>query len=195
MICRTAKVRGGHRSTPVVALLTGYLMMLSATLPAQTTTVYKTVDANGVVSYSDTRPAGDEAVEALDIEVREPELTESAQEQLEAIRETTDRMVADRQQREQHRAEMRQQQARSGTQQDPPAPVYGGYRDSTGSYPVYYPYPVYRPGGGRPRPEHPIARPPLRPPAQLPHAGPGHDYPASLVRRHYSPQVRAAFEK
>ena len=133
------------------------------------------------------------------IDVQDPDDSESTQAQLEAMRETTDRMVADRQQREKHRAEMRKLQAESEPQ--PQVVEYGAPVDNSSIYTGYYPYPVYRPGGGyRPRPTHPIARPPLRPrpPVYPPRSdiiSPGHDYPASLIRRGYSPEVRAAFEK
>ena len=134
----------------------------------------------------------------MESDVREPQDSESAQQQLEAMRETTDRMVADRQQREKHRAEMRKLQLES----EPRTQVieYGAPADNSGIYTGYYPYPVYRPGGYRPRPTHPIARPPLRPrppgyPPREDIISPGHDYPASLIRRGYSPEVRAAFEK
>ena len=124
----------------------------------------------------------------------------SAQEQLEAMRETTDRMVADRQQREKHRAELRQLQAEKTRQTqviEYSEPTDYSYSRS-GVYSGYYPYPVYRPGAGH-RPRPPIARPPMRPrpPAHLPAQrviSPGHDYPASLIRKSYSPPVRAAFE-
>jgi len=191
----------GIERHPAVSVAAAALVVfaLVCTVPTMAATVYKTVDENGVVSYSDTPPADDVQVEILEIFSAAPALSESAQEQLEAMRETTDRMVADRQQREQHRAELRKLQAQS----EPPTqvieyatpPSYVG-----GTYPVYYPYPGYRPGRGhRPRPEHPIARPPLRPgsPGQVPARGvisPGYDYPASLIRRGYSPAVRAAFE-
>jgi len=163
---------------------------------ALATTVYKTLDENGVVSYSDTPPVEEVPVETMVIDVQAPQLNETAQDQLEAMRETTDRMVADRQQREKHRAELRQQQAQS---QAPPQVVQYTNPDSyTGISSGYYPYPVYRPGH-RPRPGHPSVRPPLRPhkPVQLPAQiiSPGHNYPASLIRRGYSPPVRAAFEK
>ncbi len=164
--------------------------------PVLAATVYKTVDENGVVSYSDTAPAIEQEAEVMVIDVPAPQDSESAQEQLEAMRETTDRMVADRQQREKHRAEMRKLQAES----EPQVIEYGAPASNSGIYTGYYPYPVYRPGGYRPRPTHPIARPPLRPrPPGYPPRGdiisPGHDYPASLIRRGYSPEVRAAFEK
>jgi hypothetical protein len=159
-------------------------------------TVYKTVDGNGVVSYSDTPPAEEVPVETVVIDVQTPELGETSQEQLEAMRETTDRMVADRQQREKHRAELRKQQVES---QAPPQVVqYTNPGSYSGTYSGYYPYPIYRPGH-RPRPGHPIVRPPLRPhkPVQLPAnvISPGYNYPASLIRRGYSPQARAAFKK
>lgn len=170
--------------------------MLALVLSAEATaaTVYKTVGADGVVSYSDTRPLQEGEVETLEIDVRSPELTETERERLAAMRETTDRMVADRQQREKHRAELRQEQLREPVQY--PAPVYPQNSGSSGAYPypVYYPYPVLRPGAwGKPRPVHPIARPPFRPMTNP--GSPAHDYPASLIRRHYNPQVRAAFEQ
>ena len=172
------------------------LLALLAAGPLSAATVYKTVDENGVVSYSDTAPAIEQEAEVMVIDVPAPQDSESAQQQLEAMRETTDRMVADRQQREKHRAEMRKLQAES----EPQVIEYGAPADSGDIYTGYYPYPVYRPGGGyRPRPTHPIARPPLRPrpgyPPREDIISPGHDYPASLIRRGYSPEVRAAFEK
>jgi TolA-binding protein len=180
----------------LISLLVGLILVAAPVLSA---TVYKTVDENGVVSYSDTAPAPEQEAEVMVIDVQAPQDSESAQEQLEAMRETTDRMVADRQQREKHRAEMRKLQAEN----EPPPQVieYGAPVDNGGIYTGYYPYPVYRPGGGyRPRPNHPIARPPLRPrpPVYPPRddiISPGHDYPASLIRRGYSPPVRAAFER
>ena len=164
----------------------------SASLAA---TVYKTVDESGAVSYSDTRPVAEGPVEVLVIEVQAADLSESVQDALDDLRETTDRMVQDRQQREQHRAELRQRQIASS-----PQPIeYTAPRQYSGSYPVFYPYPVRRPGLVGPRPGYPGLRPPLRPVQPIyPAAGvvsPGHDYPASLIRRSYSPEVRAAFEK
>lgn len=159
------------------------------------TTVYKTVDPDGVVSFSDTPPETAVPVETMVIETDTTELSESAQDQLAAIRETTDRMVADRQAREKHRAELRQQRL-----EDQAQPQVVEYSDSVtygGVYNRYYPYPVYRPFRKH-RPVHPI-HPPLRPhqPIKKPPnvISPGHNYPASLIRRSYSPQVRAAFER
>ena len=185
---------GGRRSKLAVFLRGPVTTALGVTalswaVVSQAATVYKSVDENGVVSYSDTQPEGEVDVETLVIEVQDPELTETEQQRLEAMRKTTDRMAADRVAREQQRAELREQRAREQAVQAPPT-----YIIESGGYPVYYPYPVRRPGWNRPHPTHPIARPPMRPPGPVPYSG-GHDYPASLVRKGYSPQVRAAFEK
>ncbi len=123
-------------------------------------TVYKTVDEQGVVSFSDVPPEDGVKAETLQVQAPAP-LGDEYQENLEAMRETTDRMAADRRERERHQAELRELDARA----NPPAqtvnyespdyfPVYGGgYYNRRRDY--WY--------GGRPKPEHPIARPPLRP--------------------------------
>jgi hypothetical protein len=185
------------RACSRLALMTAILSAFWSSA-ASAATVYKTVDENGVVSYSDTPPVEEVAVETMVLDVQTPDLSDTSQEQLEAMRETTDRMVADRQQREKHRAELRKQQAQSQAPQQVVQYTEPGNYNYSGTSSGYYPYPVYRPGH-RPRPGHPIVRPPLRPhkPVQLPARviSPGHNYPASLVRRGYSPPVRAAFEK
>lgn len=197
---RSGPIKYMHRYPVAKRLLLGLLVVLGGPSLTFAATVYKTVDANGVVSYSDVQPATSEPVETLEFDGRAPDISETEQQRLEAMRETTDRMVADRQQREQHRAELRKQRAEQAARQPPPNAVYDypRYRGYTGGYPVYYPYPVRRPGGGwgRPHPVHPIAPVPLR--HSVPgrsHGLPGNDYPASLVRKHYSPPVRAAFRK
>jgi hypothetical protein len=159
---------------------------LLCSLPALSSTVYKTVDENGVVSFSDTPPGGDTQVETMQIDAPDPRLDEEDQARL----ETTDRMAADRREREKHRAELRRLQAETTP---PPNYTTEDYTDYLGSSrysgyysgPVYRPWrpgyrpghPGYRPGppghrpgrppGYRPRPEHPIARPPLRQPPQV----------------------------
>ena len=196
-MCLTSKNPRNPRARSRGLCVLALALLAAGSAPAAT--VYKTVDENGVVSYSDTAPVTEQEAEVLVIDVQDPDDSESTQAQLEAMRETTDRMVADRQQREKHRAEMRKLQAESEPQ--PQLIEYGAPVDNSSIYTGYYPYPVYRPGGGyRPRPTHPIARPPLRPrpPGYPPRSdiiSPGHDYPASLIRRGYSPEVRAAFEK
>jgi hypothetical protein len=192
-----------HRWLPALALL--------CCLPSLAATVYKTVDEDGVVSFTDIKPAGESPVETLVIDARAPQVSEAEQQRLQDMRDTTDRMAADRMAREKHRAELRQLQAQTQPQYQPQYPAgdnpgYWGY--STG-YSGYYNYPARRPWRSkhRPRPEHPIAgrpiagRPIARPPLRLPAQGhssdirtslPGNNYPASLVRRSYDPKVRAA---
>lgn len=189
---------------------------------AVATTVYKTVDENGVVTFSDSAPADNQPAERLDIEVVEPQLDETEQQRLEAMRETTDRMAADRMAREKHRAEMRklrteQQVAETGYPPGQPQAYYQptttiissrshwrhggrfgvGYRDD--NFGFYW-------GNRPPRPEHPIARPPLRPGHGKLRPGHGNnlnpplrrpvynEYPASLVRKGYDPRVRTVIE-
>ena len=166
---------------------------------AMAATIYKSVDANGVVSYSDTKPENEVLVETIEIEVQQPQSSELTEQRLQDMRETTDRMVADRMARERHRAEMRELDAQTAAQraaQDIP-----DHYDSPVTYGGYYPYPVQRPWLRPPhhRPEHPIVRPPLLPPAYNRPSStrplPSNDYPASLIRRHYDPKVRASLDK
>lgn len=183
------------RAVTALCGLLAMVLLLSGGGALQAATVYKTVDDNGVVSYSDTPPAEGVVTETLVIDVQDPQLTETEQQRIEDMRATTDRMVADREAREKHRAELREQQAERQRAAQPDYVVV-----ESDPYPFYYPYPVRRPGWNRPRPGHPIARPPLRPPGHVrpPTAVPyssGHDYPASLIRKGYNPQARAAFER
>jgi hypothetical protein len=165
------------------------LLPLLCCLPAFAATVYKSVDDNGVVSFSDTLPTGDVLVETVVIEEQAPPSTDTSQQRLEEMRATTDRMVADRMAREKHRAELREMNARENA---PPAPqeletyyetpfIYTGYAGDNR-------YPPRRNWRHPQHPQHPIA-PPLRPPA---HYQPDFDYPAKLVRKSYDPKVRAA---
>lgn len=122
------------------------------------TTVYKSVDENGVVSFSDSSTLGEEA-ELVHIATPPAQPAGDQAANLEAMRETTDRMAADRREREKHRAQMKAQ-ARM-----PQSTIVPGYMDSysTSVGSGYY-YPPGRPPwhpGYRPKPEHPIVRPPL----------------------------------
>lgn len=183
------------------AHLFGWLSALSLLcgIPALAATVYKTVDDNGVASFSDTPPAEDVVVETVIIEAPAPLSTELTQQRLDDMRETTDRIVADRMAREKHRAELRSIELQRNAQST--AQETGEYYDETTVYTGYGPYPVrriWRRPNHPSHPGHPIARPPLRQPAPPAHPGirplPGNDYPASLIRRHYDPKVRAAFQ-
>jgi hypothetical protein len=169
-------------------------------MPVLATTVYKTVDQYGVVSFTDIRPNSAGPVETLVIDVRQPQLNDTDQQRLSALRETTDRMAADRREREKHRAEMRQQTI-SRQPQYAAAPYYQptsfvGYSSSARF--SRRGYNRHRPGHtiGRP-PQHPGVHPPMRPPQHQRPAQPRqfsvNDYPASLVRRHYSSHAQAAF--
>ena len=191
------RASGTRRSSWLAA--PALLLPLLCSLHTGATTVYKTVDENGVVSFSDTLPDSGTDVETMNIEVSDPQPSAAERERLEQMRETTDRMAADRMAREKHRAEMRQlnrqqaQEAESYPEFYEPTTIYTGYSGYSRSRRHW--------GGGRyrPRPEHPIARPPLRP---VPGHGyrPGirrpvyNQYPASRVRQGYDPRVRTVIE-
>lgn len=131
---------------------------------ADSATVYKTVDEHGVASFSDTPPATGETAETLQYDTASRAPDESYRQRLEDMRETTDRMAADRREREQHRAELRRQSqlARDEGLASNRDYDYGDYLGYPGGYGYGYPYPVYnnRPHH-RPRPP----RPPLAKPA------------------------------
>jgi Domain of unknown function (DUF4124) len=162
--------------------------------PTFAATVYKTVDETGVVSFSDTPPAEGIAVETVVIEEQAPVSGALTEQRLEDMRETTDRMVADRLAREKHRAEMRAIELQSNAQQSSRETIE--YYDTPTVYPDYARYPVRRHWRTPNHPQHPIVRPPLLPPARPGLPGirplPGNDYPASLIRKSYDPKVRAA---
>jgi Domain of unknown function (DUF4124) len=156
-------------------LLASFLLMFSPLVLGQQATVYKTVDEQGVVSFSDTPPADAADAEKLQIDTPVPQPTGEYEKNLEAMRETTDRMAEDRRAREKHRAEMRELAARSGSQGQAAQPAqYDHYLPSYS----YSSSGHYRPGrppwrpGYRPKPEHPIARPPHRPVQRPEHTRP-----------------------
>ncbi|GAB3284616.1 DUF4124 domain-containing protein [Parahaliea aestuarii] len=149
-----------------VAHLLGAFTLYSAIAQADTATVYKTVDENGVVSFSDSPPAAGTSGETLEFQTAEPGADSDYQQHLEHMRETTDRMAADRREREQHRAELLRQQAerQAALAASEQASEYddlaypGGYG---------YPYPVYLDPPRRPHHQHrPHPRPPLAKPPQ-----------------------------
>ncbi|HEY6130376.1 MAG TPA: hypothetical protein VIV27_00070, partial [Halioglobus sp.] len=152
------------------------------------------IDENGVVIFSDTKPAEEALVETIVIDEQAPP-SEQGKQRLQDMRETTDRMISDRMAREKHRAEMRQLEAQTEARQATPD-IVDDYED-TWIYPGYYGNPVQRPwrSNRHLRPDHPIARPPMRPPKHLPpdFRPSDFDYPASLIRRQYDPKVREAF--
>jgi hypothetical protein len=140
---------------PIVQI--GLVTLLYCTT-SQAATVYKTVDEDGVVSFSDTKPISEEPVETLKINAQAPPVSAEEKQRLEDMRETTDRMAADRMARDKQRADLRQQQAQAA----PAQPDYTDYMGGSSRNSGYYGYPVRRPVV-RPKPVHPIARPPVRP--------------------------------
>ena len=161
---------------------------------ALTATVYKSIDEQGVVSFSDAPPQNEILLETVVIDNQASLSDDEAQQNLQNMRETTDRMVADRMAREKHRAEVRELEAQTETMQTPQYPEY--YEGST-TYSGYYNYPT-RPYRGRPghvRPVHPIARPPLRRPGHRPRDTeplPVSNFPAPHIRPLFTPKVRGS---
>jgi uncharacterized protein DUF4124 len=141
--------------------------LLATAVQANAQTVYKSVDQNGVVSFSDTAPTNDSEVETLELNTPEPGDVEQYNKQLQDMRETTDRLVADRKAREKHRAEMLELKASRKTEQLPAyeyplyPPSYNYSRSYRHTRPPYYP-------GYRPTPAPPTHYPPLRPSIQPP---------------------------
>jgi hypothetical protein len=177
-------------------------LVLLCSLPVFAATVYKSIDANGVVTYSDVKPPDDVLVETLEFDQPEPVNSDVEAQRLEDMRETTDRMAADRMAREKYRAELRQLDAETEASRAPAPDDLTDYNDSTPIYTGYYPYPypVRRPWRPpyHPRPVPPIAHPPLLPSKPNLPPGvrplPGNKYPASVIRQGYDPKVRAALQ-
>ena len=143
--------------------LTPALLLLCSTA-GLTATVYKSVDENGVVNFSDTPPPDGVHAEVLQVSPPTPQSPAEHLERLAAMREATDRLAADRREREKHRAELQELRAKTASYRPPAQPRNTEYASY---YPVYSRYyrrsnhPPWRPGY-RPTPEHPIAHPPMR---------------------------------
>ncbi len=134
-------------------LLLGALLGIAA--PAYAITVYKSVDANGKVTFSDQPPVAGTRAETIEIEDHTAPDSVETDARLRAMRETTDRLRDDRLARERQRNPPQ------------PAPPYVVYQqapqrieDSRPGYlvPVYRPRYPYRPQ----YPDH-HPHPPLRP--------------------------------
>jgi hypothetical protein len=181
-------------------------LLLSFAAAAGSTTIYKSVDGQGRVTFSDQPPDRGEVVDILEYSEPQPRPPALDLQRIEAMREVTDRMAADRREREASRA-----RARAARQSRDSIPAYNGDYDSSGDrYEDYYPYRRYHsgfnpvrvihkpPGHRRPgfRPHHPhppIARPHPRPPAHTGRAAGFNQYPANLIRRHYTSAARRVF--
>jgi hypothetical protein len=129
------------------------LLSLLPTAQAEPTTVYRTVDAQGTVTFSDQPPA-DAPAEVLSIDVPPPADPGLLEERLEAMRETTERMAADRLARESQRAELAaarkpepQPEPVPRTLVVPTAPLYGwpAYNRPWRPRPPVRPHPVQPP--------------------------------------------------
>ena len=136
------------------------LFVVTPVVAAQT--IYKTVE-NGVTTFSDA-PTADGNAEVITVDVPPPAQDGLLEERLEAMRDTTDRMAADRREREKQRAALRALQAPSPAPTtvlvEQPVPLWvGGYWPSHGR-PIY-PRPPFRPGPpARPQPlPQPVAPP------------------------------------
>jgi hypothetical protein len=151
-------------------------------------TVYKSYDASGRVTFSDQPPARAVSVEKLEVLVQPAADPDLYLARMRAMTEVTDKIAAARMERERLRAQTRRESTR--------AVEYATEEYSPGYYAAY---PGYGYSSGLPRryhrkrhhPSHPIVRPPM-------HAARGpalvNQYPASLVRRSYSPRVAAVFQ-
>jgi hypothetical protein len=135
-------------------------------------TVYRSVAEDGSVSFSDRRPAADAEFDVVQLQVpvsAEPKLL---RQRLRSMRETTDRMAADRRARERHRAELRALSARERALQQAAAavpaepPGYYVVRPAwRRHHPRFRPHPAHLPA--KPYPIHQPAAAPLPTPAGL----------------------------
>lgn len=162
------------------------LLVLLCPVSIFATTVYRTVDESGAVQFSDTPPVDLIAVDTLEINTTEPLQADETQQRLQAMRETTDRIVADRMARERHRAEMRRLGSETDLNRaalDSPPPAQEEYY-----YPVPYSYRTYPPLSSH-RPNLPAMGNPVVQPTAVSHN------PFSRIRQGYSPQVRDFFNR
>jgi hypothetical protein len=142
-------------------------------LPCAAATIYKSMDARGRVTYSDQPPLASTVVEILEYSETAPTLAADDAARLVEMRETTDRMAADRREREASRTRIREQRVTTQIVQVQQEPYY---------------YPVY----GR-RLHRPIFRPPTHRRRSVGHSAIRSQYPAKLIRQHYSGAAARVF--
>jgi Domain of unknown function (DUF4124) len=175
------------------------LTLVLFTQGATATTIYRTTGADGEASFSDTPPQNGTQADEVEIEVTAPIIDQSTQQRLANLRETTDRMVADRMAREKHRAELRQLQAEAERrQQQVLANENGDYYNNGYERDYYYPRRYLGPirhGRRLDRKDHRKEHRGIYPAPPLQVNADYNNYPASLIRRSYNPQVRRAFRK
>jgi len=168
------------------------LLALLHCLPGDAATVYKSIDDRGVVTFSDSPPVDGTFVETVEIDIPVSPDGGQTQPRLEDMRETTDRMAADRMAREKHRAEMRELQAKTEAMQTPqyyPADEYYPAVYTGGYYNYGYPPRRHYRRGGHVRPEYPVGRPPLRPPVDAAYED---RFPAPHIRPLFTPKTRGS---
>ncbi|MEQ9396276.1 DUF4124 domain-containing protein [Haliea sp.] len=102
-------------------LLVSVLLSLACGAAADSTTVYRFVDSNGVVGFSDTPPPEGVSARALRIVAPESSAADTLQ-RLEAMRQTTDRMASDRREREAQRELVRLRAATAEAARQRPMP-------------------------------------------------------------------------
>lgn len=137
---------------------------LLAPLCAAAATVYRSVDANGTVSFSD-RPPADVPAEQLQVDAKDPPPSPEVEARREAMRKLGAEMREDRLQREglvPPAAPASPVAGRNGDvdEGDRETRGYTGYPYYPG-YPGYPGYPSWRPPGTRPPPWPPQAAPPI----------------------------------
>ena len=147
------------------------LLLLAVALPASAQ-VYRSVDEQGNVIFSDSPP--DDAVEVAPVEIRPgPDDTQvrATRERLDAQREALESREAGRAAEEARRREerLRQREAQAQRQAAQPAPSEASDPDARAWW--------YRGQQPPPRPRPPIARPPAERPRP-----PGGDHPAFRPR-------------
>jgi tRNA A37 threonylcarbamoyladenosine modification protein TsaB len=138
----------------LIRMLSLTLLLLAGHVPA--TPIYKSIDADGNVTYSSQPPREAVTVEKMILN-QDDVVTPSAQSQanMDAIKQTADQLEMQRKQREQERQAAREKADAQAQDQAKPPPETVIYY-----YPVfpfyYYPGPFTpRPHPPRPRPRHP----------------------------------------
>jgi hypothetical protein len=160
----------------MIRTLTTLFLLFS--LHCTAATIYKSVDAKGRVSFSDQPPVADSLIEVLEYTAAAPTRPAGDAARLAEMRETTDRMAADRREREVHRAQLRSLRTEHQT-------VHVQQEESY-YYPIYRGRRSYRPGLRAPHHK------PLRP-LTGGRAAVVSNYPAKLVRQHYSSVAARVF--
>jgi len=143
----------------VILLIMGSIFIV----PAHATRIYKSIDADGNVTYSSTPPADAKQTKKMDVPTNyDIGSTPKDTSNLDAIKAAAKELEADRLKREDER-----EQARKKSLEESQKPAEKPPEKVIHYYPTYPPY--YYPGRPRPpRPPHPGPRPPPREPKPAP---------------------------